>query len=833
MRRLMIAALVVSCLGPGQLFPRRGLRQGTQCRGPCRPVTPVAVRRRPGTRVAAADHGAARTVRGLREAHPRLLAERRIPAARLVPGQGLEKFTVRDTGPFKGVYYGTHPAVRIYYSPRAMQWLIEGRQGPIPDGAMIIKEQYHPPAARYSGLTDEQLPKVSRLDGHDQGCLGREGRLVLGRILRRDDVRRRQAAVSIPVGGVRVVLPALPRDGGEGADVLLARNIQGFPGQPIAFPDDGSWRLAPGADPAHAKLVRPRLCKPARQADRDFLQTFTSIPGVVLETSKKCRRRPTTTWSRRPRAGQYISSSQCMSCHGGLNGPFGPTMFLPSPSAPLGTVAGANVSPYGEWRWSPMGLAGRDPIFFAQLESELAYLDTLPPPQNAEEHETDERLPELSRRDGQAAARHRHAGKGDFKLDFLQLTDRSNPDFLYGALARDGISCAVCHRIVPDNPPPGVTPLEHFLKNSITGRFHVESAGHDLRSLPGQRNRALHDGQRDRDQAEVQRVHQSSRMCGSCHTIDLPVVDGKPGQTSLEQVTYLEWLNSQYQNEFGPPGPNARTCQDCHMPGTITARRSASTSIDSCRRSPSSRTRITRRPSTAPRKRAHDRRARRLQAPRVPGHERLPAGDVQAVQRDSRRAQDRLHERLQHGSAGRHRQHRAAGQERTAKCAFRRDRAAEIEAQVAITNLAGHRFPSGVGFRRAFIELLVLEDGEAVGNGGLGFGSNQRLGVIVDGNGKVLPTEFFTDYTDAEGRRQQHFQPHHQVITSQDQVQIYEELTKNADGGSRPASSAATRRSRTTGCCRSAGPSTVRTLRSTAGIWNPRMRLASRAIRIT
>ena len=74
-----------------------------------------------------------------------------------------------------------------------------------------------------------------------------------------------------------------------------------------------------------------------------------------------------------------------MSCHGALNGPFGPTMFLPSPSAPLGTVAGANVSPYGEWRWSPMGLAGRDPIFFAQLESELAYLDTLPPPQNAEQ----------------------------------------------------------------------------------------------------------------------------------------------------------------------------------------------------------------------------------------------------------------------------------------------------------------------------------------------------------------------------------------------------------------------------------------------------------------
>ena len=29
-----------------------------------------------------------------------------------------------------------------------------------------------------------------------------------------------------------------------------------------------------------------------------------------------------------------------------------------------------NLSPYGTWRTSPMGLAGRDPIFFAQLASE-------------------------------------------------------------------------------------------------------------------------------------------------------------------------------------------------------------------------------------------------------------------------------------------------------------------------------------------------------------------------------------------------------------------------------------------------------------------------------
>ena len=34
-----------------------------------------------------------------------------------------------------------------------------------------------------------------------------------------------------------------------------------------------------------------------------------------------------------------------------------------------------NISPYGEWRASPMGLAGRDPVFYAQLESERKFAE--------------------------------------------------------------------------------------------------------------------------------------------------------------------------------------------------------------------------------------------------------------------------------------------------------------------------------------------------------------------------------------------------------------------------------------------------------------------------
>src|SRR5262245_40458837 len=58
---------------------------------------------------------------------------------------------LRDTGPFvNGVSYGVHPTVKIYYSPAVIDWLIKkDSKKLIPDGAMIVKEQYSPPAARY------------------------------------------------------------------------------------------------------------------------------------------------------------------------------------------------------------------------------------------------------------------------------------------------------------------------------------------------------------------------------------------------------------------------------------------------------------------------------------------------------------------------------------------------------------------------------------------------------------------------------------------------------------------------------------------------------------
>jgi len=693
---------------------------------------------------------------------------------------------LRDTGPFiQGVYYGTHPAVRIYYSPKIMQWLLGGRQGTIPDGAMIIKEQYPPPAGRYAGLTDEQLPQVSDWTIMIKDSQGSKDGWFWGEFFDGMTFDDDQFPFQYPWAGFGLYCLRCHATAEREHTFASTNNIQGFRGEPIAFVDDGSWRKTSTLSSIHGRRAEALRRPEATVPDPDFLRIFNSIPGVPRASVQTL---PSETYDHivAPASGpgQFISSSQCMSCHAALNGPFGPVMFLPTGPTVQGVTPGANVSPYGEWRWSPMGLAGRDPIFYSQLEGEFAYFKTLPPPKG-QQFTTLVRNTCLTCHGamGKRQLDTDSGGSGDFLLDFIQLTNRNDQHFKYGALARDGISCAVCHRAVPDQTPPGTSSLEYFLATSTNGRFQVGTpdqifgpfTDHEIVPYAMQTATGI--------QPQFSPYIQSSRLCGSCHTIDLPVLDGRPGQMSIEQATYLEWLNSQYQTEFGLPGPNARTCQSCHMPRSY---HSAKKGLDV----PQLKEKIA-----------------IIEDEGYPEAEhRVPIPDITVRVRQEgfsrheflglnafllqmfRQFYDVLGVRTPDYMSGSTTDLQDAidnfsqqAQERTARitASALAIGPGQIQADVAVTNLAGHRLPSGVGFRRAFVELLVKDDqGRTV----WGSGRTNRLGIIVDGNDQILPSEFFSEYIDAQGRIQQHYQPHHEVITGQDQVQIYEELVQNADG---------------------------------------------------
>lgn len=685
--------------------------------------------------------------------------------------------SIRDTGPWiNEVYYGTHKAARVYYSPVVIQWLLSDRSAAIPDGAMIIKEGISAPAARW----DNQVPPpvtdwtimIKDAKGSADGWWWAE--LYVG--MTPDN---HQFPFQYPNAGFGIYCTRCHASAEKESTFSSLTNIAGFPGNPLTFRVDDSWRdekskqAHHGITPNRSPRTQPVEPNPA------FLQTFPSIPPVEPESVQLI---PNETWDHVPahKGALFMTSDQCQSCHSAANGPFGPTMFLPNKDQ------GVNVSEYTEWRWSPMGLAGRDPIFYAQLDSELSYLDTIPDPATRTSLK-DTVVNTCFRCHGVMGKRaHDLENPGaNFNMDFILRTG-SQPGAKFGALARDGISCAVCHHIQRDVIPPSYkgTPLEFFLTNSTTGLFQTGKPEElfgpfkddEIVTIP-------------MDNATAAKpVHneyiQSARMCGSCHTIDLPVVDAaNPAQPvnpstphSIEQATYLEWLNSAYQNEFGKPGPNAQTCQDCHMPGRI-VNEALGVKADPIQ------TRIAiieddTYPAAEERLPTNDIRVR-FRETGFKRHELLGMNafllemfrefnDVLGVRKSD--YMTGMSDNIENTQLNFYDQarNRTANVETSMKLDGRK-----LTADVTVTNLAGHRLPSGVGFRRAFIEFLVIETRDGRESVIWSSGRTNTVGVIVDGEGRPLDTEFLVG-----GK----YQPHHETITSDDQVQIYEELVKNADG---------------------------------------------------
>lgn len=716
-----------------------------------------------------------------------------------MPGWSVDK-RVRDTGPFiEDTYYGVHPAVRMYYSPRFMKWLKAGRKGNPPNGSVIVKEMYAAPAIKYRGLTDEQIADSLGMwtvmirdsgaswDGWYWGSYN-TGQAIDEPEYYDPDKGFRPAHSGFSTYCLRC--HAAPED-----DLTFSAldNVKGEPGNPIQYAYDESWMPTDTTpdefygehspafhDKIAVKMAKLRSVKAKNPNFKRFTRFFKEQQPVDRKDVEVIPPRTFDHVTSLPDGPlQFISSDNCMPCHSGSNSKaYGVNMFIPDETAPGGK--GWNVSPYGEWQGSMMGLAGRDPIFFAQLESEMTihHQDTLPGMlQNT-----------CLSCHGVMGQRQFHLDdKGHFYKEKYVMEKDDEPYSLYGSLSRDGISCMVCHQIVDKDEP---------LIDIATGKFNVSSPG-EFEKEDGKNISWIYGPYEDVSahpmmeglgiRPKYSSFIKESRLCSSCHTVYLPVFkgDGQPvkdpkdptgNKNVYEQSTYLEWQNSAYQNEVAPLGSDIKTCQTCHMPTSF--------------------------PYDESGKRLTNTKIANVQDQSYPEADHLAPFDSLFVERRDTFHRHTLLGINQFGLEMFHQFDSILGiykvdymtgspvipqaihssqvlaTQNTAKVDVTSlsQNGSRLNAQVQVTSLVGHRFPSGVGFRRAFLEFKVKD---ASGKVVWVSGKTNAVGVILGPDNRPLPTEFF----DEDPRtKKQTYQPHHKVITRQDQVQIYQELVKNYEG---------------------------------------------------
>ncbi len=185
-----------------------------------------------------------------------------------------------------------------------------------------------------------------------------------------------------------------------------------------------------------------------------------------------------------------------------------------------------NYSPIG-WQGSMMANAARDPVFWAGVA--IAAQDD---PTHTED----------------CIRCHSPAAFLEGRGDAIAIDDLTTSDL-------EGIACDLCHRMIDDGfTPPGNA---RYVIDDDTVQGKVPKRG-PWTYMVDEPNHPWSD-----DNA----LQESAQLCGVCHDVTTPrerLDDDGVGLGIMfnEQRTYSEWLNSDYAE----PGPQARTCQDCHMP---------------------------------------------------------------------------------------------------------------------------------------------------------------------------------------------------------------------------------------------------------------------------
>jgi hypothetical protein len=291
-------------------------------------------------------------------------------------------------------------------------------------------------------------------------------------------------------------------------------------------------------------------------------------------------------------------------------------------------------------------------------------------------------------------------------------------------LAEDGVSCSLCHQI-------GKQKLG--TRESFVGRFvidppaskddHPEYGPFPIQNGQKRIMDTSSGGFRPTDGSHIR----DSALCGTCHTLYTTALgpDGKEIGSLPEQVPYQEWLHSDYANKS--------SCQSCHMPEV---------------------------PEEAPITAV-------LGVLRQGVHRHtFVAGNFFMLNMLNRYRQDlnvaALPEELTNGAQ----ETVAFLQSQSARLTIRNvdTTSGRLQLEVLVENLTGHKLPTAYPSRRAWLHLSVQD----------------RNGRKVFESGGLNPDGSIQgNDNDADPLR---YEPHYREINSEDQVQIYESILRDANG---------------------------------------------------
>jgi hypothetical protein len=487
-------------------------------------------------------------------------------------------------------------------------------------------------------------------------------------------------------------------------------------------------------------------------------------------------------------------------------------MTMPNPNAADDGADLLNLSPYATWKTSPMGLGGRDPIFYAQLASET---DTFHP-------DAAGMIPDI------CLGCHGVLGQRQYGIDSF-AADRACAPFTreivdavpwpsdapaamqakYGALARDGISCTACHHMVlgeadaatyRDAPQNRCVDQRQALLNPDNTGFGRTFTGSFLVGPPDRLYGPFSEPKPKpmRHALGIEPAHyaniQLSELCGTCHTVHLPVLhDGKTIARVYEQTTYPEWAFSAYRTGKSADGAlplgageRAETCQGCHMPSAADGGapyRSKIAGIQEHSNFPAVENGLPPEDIDLPVREGFARHTLvGLNVFLLKMAQQFP--DVLGIRTQDPMLVDQGLDPLLFTEQAMLDQ--ASNRTATVTVEDVTSAAGKLSATVRIESLTGHKFPSGVGFRRAFIEFKVLD---AAGLALWASGRTDAAGILVDSTGAPLPGELWWN-ADCSARIEplaRIHQPHYQTITAANQVQIYQELVSAPPPSGTPA----------------------------------------------